>query len=149
MKSRVAEAAAAKQDPTWLWVLKTCSNKLPALSQFTASKYVAVFIAGGPRALRDLRQTDLHGKRPSPFCVELQKFCKQVLDRGGVVGATGHGTLGLPPLSAEEQCDYAGRFFSGSLDSAATAVTGKMTSALARAKEAQSPPVGAVPPPAS
>ena len=130
MKSPIAEAAAQKGDKSWLHVLQTSSGPLPQLARLRPKNFVGLFIAGGPRALRDLRQTDLQGHSPSPFCEELQAFGLQMLRQGGVLGATGHGVPGLPALSADEKAEHAGRFFSGDLDSAATETAKQMVAGL-------------------
>jgi len=127
MQSAVAKEAEANKDEAWLTVLKSASEKMPALFQLRPDHFVAVFIAGGPRALKDLRETTLHGKSPTFFCEDLQDFCSRVLKRGGVVGATGHGVHGLPPTPKDGQAE---RIFRGEFDSRVTQVVGDMADAL-------------------
>ncbi|KAL3913430.1 MAG: hypothetical protein SGPRY_007981 [Prymnesium sp.] len=130
MKKPVSEAAANRRDPAWLHVLQTSSAEISRMAQHRPSSFVAIFIAGGPRALRDLRQTDLKGHQPTPFCLSVRDFGKQVLGQGGVVGATGHGLHGLPQLSEDEKVSYADKIFSGVYDSSTNDVTAAMTHAL-------------------
>ncbi|KAL1510873.1 hypothetical protein AB1Y20_005705 [Prymnesium parvum] len=130
LQTEVAQAAAAACDPCWLQVLETVGGGLAALPQLRAERFDALFVAGGAGVLRELRETDLRGRRLTPFCLACRDAGAQLLARGGVVGATGHGVLALPQLSEEEKERYAGRYFAGALDSAAPEVAQSMLDAL-------------------
>ena len=88
-------------------------------------RYNALFIAGGPRMLADLRQTDLSGASPTPYCLTLRALAEEVLAAGGAVGAVGHGVRGLP---GEEGARHE-RCFEGHLDSAAEEVAKQVVAA--------------------
>ena len=127
----MAKEAEKKNDPRWMEVLRRTTSGMPSLASLLPADFVAVFVAGGAKALRDLRQTDMKGSSPSPFCKELQSFTGKVLQAGGAVGATGHGTRGLPVLSPEEAVSCADRLFSGEFDSAATGTVEAMMASVA------------------
>ena len=93
LETPVAKAAAARNDPVWLKVLDM-GNGPRALSRVRTSDVAALFIAGGPRMLADLRQTDLSGASPTPYCLTLRALAEEVLAAGGAVGAVGHGVRG-------------------------------------------------------
>ena len=96
LESDVAKAAADRGDPVWHGVLEKLHSGPVPLAKLQAGRIALLFIAGGRRMLSDLRQADLGGASPTPFCRALKKLAIEVHDRGGVIGAVGHGSHGLP-----------------------------------------------------
>lgn len=125
LQTKIAKEAGDRQDPVWMEVLNMAHATVP-LERIKAHSTTAIFIAGGPLMLNNLRHTDLSGSSPSPFCAYLRRLCVQVHAGGGVIGAVGHGVRGLPD-EAELQGDRPGtRRFAGSLDSEVEQVTARM-----------------------
>jgi putative intracellular protease/amidase len=133
LESKVAKEAEQKNDPRWIEVLRKATSGIPKLTALRPTDFKAVFVPGGASALRNLRQTNMGGSSPSAFCQELQRFSMAVLQADGVVGATGHGTRGLPVLPPEVAASCKERLFSGEFDSAATQTAHAMVQALAAA----------------
>ena len=69
--------------------------------------------------LANVRDTDLRGARPSEFGLALRRLAKDVHDRGGAIGAVGHGVHGLP---TGDELPGAERRIIGRLDSEAERV---------------------------
>jgi len=121
-----AKAAELRRDPTWLAVLKQAGSTVPVSRIFAAERMPRIlFIAGGRNALRELRQTDLQGSSPTPFCDEMHRLCLAVHNGGGAIGATGHGVRGLPAIPADAK-----RRTAGNLDSSAESTAKALVASL-------------------
>ena len=133
-----SKRAAAREDPVWLSVFELAQKGPTALARVSAHDADLLFIAGGPRMLADLRDTDLRGATPSPFCLALQRLAADVHAAGGVIGAVGHGVRGLPSAADLQGADGERRFV-GRLDSSAEETVRDMLAARA-ASMATRPP---------
>jgi hypothetical protein len=89
------------------------SQPMP-VARVRASEAAILFIAGGPKMLANVRDTDLRGAKPSEFGLALRRLASEVHGCGGAIGAVGHGVHGLP---TETELPGAERRFVGRLDS--------------------------------
>ena len=123
LDQQASKRAAERSDRVWLEVLDMVSSPTPLL-RLRAREICVLFIAGGPRMLAELRQTDLSGSSPTPFCIELRRLAAEVHTRGGAIGAVGHGVHGL--LGEAELSGGPERRLAGRLDSAAEDIARRM-----------------------
>ena len=67
LKTKEGVAAEKREDPVWLWVLRTAQKRLRPLSSCKPDQFVAIFVVGGPAMLQELMQHELSGRTPTPF----------------------------------------------------------------------------------
>ena len=118
LDQQASKRAAERADRVWYEVLDMVRSPAQLL-RLRASEIRVLFIAGGPHMLADLRQTDLSGSSPTPFCIELRRLAAEVHTHGGAIGAVGHGVHGLPgeaELSGGPERRLAGRLGSAAED---------------------------------
>ena len=76
LETKVAKAAEQKKAPIWFEVLRMATGQPASLSSLNPKKFVALYIGGGARSLRDLllpRQVGRFARKSSKACFFLAK----------------------------------------------------------------------------